>query len=167
MPIEEQSARIERRKSLDKMRSKLVSAESRPSGRPGLMVHQETSAARRFAGVGILSAVLLLVAAANVYSYLERDDLLAKVEPLPEKLGDFEPAKNWKADEKAMFYAYAAFSPSKFDARFGPVPEDKVLDRKKAAKKARELFAKGGLNPIVESELKTLLGVSKAAPTAP
>lgn len=161
MSMDEQSAKIERRRSLDKMRSKLVSAETRPTGRPGLHVHAEPSATQRLTGAGMIAATVLLVASANVYSYLQRDALLTKVEPLPTKLEPYEPSKGWKADEVAIFWAYAAFAPAKFDERFGAIPEDKVLDRRKAAQKARDYLAKGGLNPLVEKEIKGFLDARK------
>jgi hypothetical protein len=158
--MEDQSRKIERMKSLNRMRSKLVNAETRPAGRPGLTMPDDGSRGRRFLMIGALAA-LALVTAANVYSFLERDDILAKVEPLPPKLEAFEPPKHWKVDEKAMFWAYAAYNPAKFEARFGPIPEGKMLDRKKAAQKARAIFEAGGLNAIVESDVKALLEANK------
>lgn len=147
----------ENRRALNKMRSKLVTANQRQGGQAGLTMYDEPSPARRAMGAGVLAAVLLLVASANVYSYLQRDDLLARVEPLPPKLEYAAPQAGWSIDEKAMFWAYAAYSPAKFDERFGPLSKDLLVDRRKAAKQIQGILQKGGLNPIVDSEVRALV----------
>lgn len=144
------------RRALAKMRSKLVTTQNRQS-KTRLSLHGAEKEPRPGVRAGILILLVLLVAAANVYSFLAKDDLLTKVEPKPEALQAAAPGKNWTPDEKAMYWAYAAYSPSKFEERFGVLPEGQFLDRKKAAREVRALLAKPGLNPIVEADILALV----------
>lgn len=150
---------VEHRRALAKMRSKLVTTTERKAGKrgAGLVMHEGPSSSKRLMNFGLLVLTCALVAAANVYSFLERDALLTEVEPLPPKLQYASPQKNWTKDEKAMYLAYAAYSPSKFDARFGPLPDNLLLDRKKAAKNLDAMLKEGGLSPLVLMEVKVLL----------
>lgn len=153
----------EHRRALSKMRSKLVTANQRQAGQASLTVHQEPSPARRVLGKGMLAVMLMLVVTANVYSYLQRDHLLTHVEPLAAEAKYAEPQAGWSLDEKAMFWAYAAYEPAKFESRFGPLSPNLLVDRRKAAKQVQGLLEKGSLGPIVEADIRALVASHRPA----
>lgn len=140
------------RQALAKMRSKLVTARRGAQAAPQLSM---PAPERRGLRVVALAAAMLLVGSANVYSFLKRDALITMAEPLPEPLPLAAPSKGWNADEKAIFWAYAAYSPAKFDARFGGL-KGQLVDRKKAAKHLEAHLSVAKLNPLVIKEIQAL-----------
>lgn len=144
------------RRALAKMQSKLVTTQNRQS-KPQLSVYAAEKEPRPGLRAGILILVALLIAVVNVFSYLAKDDLLSKAEPKPVALQAAAPGFNWTPDEKAMYWAYAAYSPAKFEERFGSLPEGQFLDRKKAAREVKALLAKPGLSSIVQADIQALL----------
>ncbi|HLP42524.1 MAG TPA: hypothetical protein VK465_13530 [Fibrobacteria bacterium] len=148
------------RQSLDKMRSKLVTAKARGAKGPALSIPKamdEPVLARRTPR-NLVAFVSMLMATAVIYAYLEKDRLRETLFPAPiAKAYPAEPGKNWSADEKAVWWAYAAFDRAKFDARFGALPDGAVLNSSIAAAKLDKLLRGGTVkNPIVLSEISRM-----------
>jgi hypothetical protein len=156
------------RQSLDKMRSKLVTAKARRGKGPALSIPKaadEPFLARQTLRK-LAAFVGMLMATAIIYAYLEKDRLQETLFPAPiVQAYPAEPGKNWPADEKAVWWAYAAFDRGKFDARFGTLPEGAVLNSSIAAAKLDKLLRSGTMkNPIVLSEIKRMLEAAGKEP---
>lgn len=140
------------RQALAKMRSKLVTGRRGEKSAPQLSM---PAPERRGLRIVALAAALLLVGSANVYSYLRRDALITLADPAVEPLPIASPKQGWSADEKAIFWAYAAYSPAKLAARYGNM-DGEVVDRKKAAKHLEAHLRVAQLNPVVLKEIQAL-----------
>lgn len=148
------------RRAVEKMRSKLVTAGKRTGKGPALVIPKE---AATFQGASRamrnLAAFLAMVTAtANIYAYLEKDELRERLYPQEVVARSAaEPDRRWTPDEKALFHAYSAWDRSRFDQRFGPLPEKFFHSPKTAAAKLEKLLASGKVtNAIVLSEINRL-----------
>jgi hypothetical protein len=154
-PLRNESNLMQRtagRPTLEQMRSRLASSKPESAVAPKVP-KPKTAGSGTWVWVAIIGGLLV---SANFLLYMQKERLMDKL-GFQRVLSPLAPAAELSAEDKILFWAYAAYAPEKLGARFH-VPSDAVIDPEDARHHLAALMAKEakGVSPATQAEILTL-----------